>query len=57
MYFTILILEAECIVNGTRVAVNRDKTVENFLSQNLAAYVFGRYKLQFIFFCDTYKLF
>jgi hypothetical protein len=24
MYFTILILEAECIVNGTRVAVNRD---------------------------------
>jgi hypothetical protein len=25
MYFTILILEAECIVNGTRVAVNRDR--------------------------------
>ena len=24
MYFTILLLEVECIVNGTRVAVNRD---------------------------------
>ena len=26
MYFTILLLEVECIVNGTRVAVNRDRT-------------------------------
>jgi hypothetical protein len=30
-----------------------------FLSQNLAAYFFGRYKLQFFFVCDTHivKLF
>jgi hypothetical protein len=27
MYLTILILEAECIVNGTRVAMNRDITL------------------------------
>jgi hypothetical protein len=29
MYFTILILEAECIVNGTRVAVNSDNWKQN----------------------------
>ena len=39
MYLAILILKAECMINGTRVAVNRDMIKSCFSNSNLNAYM------------------